>query len=206
METIENSDVHVLEVEQLVDHLAADLGQRFGLGAGAVPDRDVVAGLEQALGHGVAHAAHADPADPLLVLCHCKFSLHPHGSNSAVSSTPGKRLSSRMGVRRRYARLSSGGSPNVHSATRRNRTSAVRHQTSTMRMRISWKPAIIVEIESQHLAGEHHLGDAGGRHGQHHGRHRITGEPRHRRAEHAPSTRLRTARPRTTPAAAGTAG
>jgi hypothetical protein len=30
-----------------------------------------VAGLEQALGHGIAHAAHADPTDPLLALCHC---------------------------------------------------------------------------------------------------------------------------------------
>src|SRR6185503_6200692 len=79
--------VHVLEVEKVVDHLAPDLGQRFGLRAGAVPDRDVVARLEQAFGHGVAHAAHADPADPGLVLCHCDFSLFPHGSNAAVSST-----------------------------------------------------------------------------------------------------------------------
>ncbi len=30
--------VHVLELEEIVDHLAADLGQRLGLGAGAVPD------------------------------------------------------------------------------------------------------------------------------------------------------------------------
>ena len=33
------------------------------LGAGAIPDRDVVARLEQAFSHGKAHAAHADPAD-----------------------------------------------------------------------------------------------------------------------------------------------
>jgi len=30
-------------------------------------------------------------------------------------------------------------------------------------------------VEAEHLAGEHHLGDAGGRRGEHHGRYRIAG-------------------------------
>ncbi len=64
--------VHAGEVGRLVDDLAARLGERLGLGAGAIPDRDVVAGLQQPLGHRVAHAAHADPADPLRVLCHSR--------------------------------------------------------------------------------------------------------------------------------------
>src|SRR5262245_51276957 len=37
-----------------------------------------------------------------------------------------------------------GGLPNAQSAARLNRTSAVRHQISTMMMRMSWKPAITV--------------------------------------------------------------
>src|SRR5258707_10817382 len=36
------------EIGELVDDLAALRGQRLGLGAGPVPDRDVVAALEQA--------------------------------------------------------------------------------------------------------------------------------------------------------------
>src|ERR1700735_5319410 len=44
-------------------HLAADLGERLGFGAGAIPDRDVMAGLDEPFRHGKAHAAHADPAD-----------------------------------------------------------------------------------------------------------------------------------------------
>ena len=59
------------DLEEVVDHLAADLGERLGLGAGAVPDGDVIASLEQALGHGKAHAAHADPSDLRFGLCHC---------------------------------------------------------------------------------------------------------------------------------------
>src|SRR5215470_416772 len=39
----------------------------------------------------------------------------------------------------------SGGLPNTRSAARWNRTSAVRHQISTMMMRMSWNPAISVE-------------------------------------------------------------
>src|SRR5439155_9034506 len=58
------------EVGKLVGHLAAFGGQRLGLRPGPVPDRDVIAGLQQALRHGGAHAAHADPADLLLVLRH----------------------------------------------------------------------------------------------------------------------------------------
>src|SRR5579883_1195439 len=51
----------------MVDDFAAGLGQRFGLGARAIPYRDVVAGLDQTLGHGKAHATHADPPDLLLI-------------------------------------------------------------------------------------------------------------------------------------------
>src|SRR5580693_5346786 len=51
----------------MIDHLAADLGQRLGLGAGPIPDRDVMARLDEPLGHRETHAAHADPADFLRV-------------------------------------------------------------------------------------------------------------------------------------------
>ncbi len=51
----------------MIDQLAADLGQRLGLGARAVPDGDVVAGLDEPLGHGNPHAAGADPTDFLFV-------------------------------------------------------------------------------------------------------------------------------------------
>jgi len=61
------------EFARLVDDAPADLRQRFSLGAGPVPDRNGVAGLEQALGHRIAHASHADPAE--CVLCHVFFSL-----------------------------------------------------------------------------------------------------------------------------------
>src|SRR5262249_46666461 len=62
--------IDVGEVGQLVDDLAADFGEWFGFGFGAIPDRDVIAGLEEPLGHRIAHAAHADPSDPLRVRCH----------------------------------------------------------------------------------------------------------------------------------------
>jgi hypothetical protein len=57
-----------LQIGEMIDHLAAQLLERFGLGAGAVPDRDVMAGLDEPLGHRETHAAHADPADLLCVL------------------------------------------------------------------------------------------------------------------------------------------
>ena len=47
-----------------VGDLATGLGQRFGLGPGAVPDGHVVAGVDEAYGHRRAHPAGADPADP----------------------------------------------------------------------------------------------------------------------------------------------
>jgi hypothetical protein len=61
--------VDVLSSDEMIDQLAADLLQRLGFGARAVPDGDVVAGLDQPLGHGNPHAAGADPADLLFVLC-----------------------------------------------------------------------------------------------------------------------------------------
>ena len=59
--------VDVFQIGQVVDHFAADLVQRFGFGAGAVPDGHVIASLDQPLGHGNAHAAGADPANLLLL-------------------------------------------------------------------------------------------------------------------------------------------
>src|SRR5260370_330216 len=50
--------------------LPAQLRQRLGLGAGGVRDCEIVAGLEQALGHGQSHAAHPYPADLLFVCRH----------------------------------------------------------------------------------------------------------------------------------------
>ena len=58
------------ELDRLVDDLGALGGQRLGLGAGAVPDRHIVAGLEQAFRHRRAHAADPDPADLLCSLRH----------------------------------------------------------------------------------------------------------------------------------------
>ena len=58
------------EIDRLVDDLAAFGGQRLGLGAGAVPDRHIMAGLKQALGHRRAHAADPDPADLWCILRH----------------------------------------------------------------------------------------------------------------------------------------
>src|SRR6185437_996262 len=50
-------------IADLSHHLGTDLGQRIGLRRGPVPDRQLVAGLDQAGGHGLAHAAEPDPAD-----------------------------------------------------------------------------------------------------------------------------------------------
>src|SRR5262249_47560642 len=55
--------VDVGEIGRLPDDASARAGERLGLGAGAIPDRDRKARLEQALRHGKAHAADADPAD-----------------------------------------------------------------------------------------------------------------------------------------------
>src|SRR5262249_2828466 len=77
--------VDILELDEIVDHLAADLRQRLGLGAGAVPDGEVATGLEQALGHGIAHPAHADPTDLLFVRCHSNSPCSTSSSIPAVS-------------------------------------------------------------------------------------------------------------------------
>ena len=53
-----------------VTHLGADLGERIGLRRGPVPDRELVAGLDQAGGHGFAHAAEPDPADVVRRFAH----------------------------------------------------------------------------------------------------------------------------------------
>ena len=55
--------------------LPPDLASGSAFELGAVPDRDVVAGLQEPLGHRIAHAAHADPSDPLRVLRHNQLPL-----------------------------------------------------------------------------------------------------------------------------------
>src|SRR5262249_33853381 len=74
--------VDVFELEEIVDHLAPELRQRLGLGAGAVPDGEIVAGLEQALGHGQSHATCSDPDDLLLILLHPNSPCTSYGSNA----------------------------------------------------------------------------------------------------------------------------
>jgi hypothetical protein len=58
------------QVDRLVDDGGALGGQRLGLGAGPIPDGDVVAGVKQALHHRRAHTADPDPADFLRILRH----------------------------------------------------------------------------------------------------------------------------------------
>ncbi len=55
--------VETAQVGDRVGDRAPDLGQRLGLGPGAVPDGDVLAGLGQTARHRGAHPARADPAD-----------------------------------------------------------------------------------------------------------------------------------------------
>src|SRR5205823_2500492 len=79
--------------------------ERLRLSARAVPDRDIVAGLEEALGHGETHAAHADPADLLVMLCHSNlldaatrvrhYDSRPHASTAPRSRPKRAQLSSR---------------------------------------------------------------------------------------------------------------
>src|SRR5262249_17233632 len=52
---------------QPIDHFAADLRQRLRLGAGAIPDRHVMASFDETLRHRKSHPAHTDPADLLRV-------------------------------------------------------------------------------------------------------------------------------------------
>ena len=64
-------DVAVGEVGGSVDDGGAEVGQRFGLRARAVPHRDVVPGRQQATREREAHAAGTDPAQPHpVVLAH----------------------------------------------------------------------------------------------------------------------------------------
>src|SRR6185312_14076451 len=58
------------EFGKLVGDLAAVRRERFRLGPRAIPDRHVMTGLEQSLGHRRAHAPRADPADLLRILRH----------------------------------------------------------------------------------------------------------------------------------------
>ena len=56
-------DVARGELRQRADDFGAVLGERFGFGARAVPQRDVAAALRQARGHLVTHPPSADPAE-----------------------------------------------------------------------------------------------------------------------------------------------
>src|SRR5262249_10657968 len=99
-------DIDLLELEQVGRDVGAGFGERLGFRARAVPDRDVIASREQALGHGMAHASHADPTD-FFLRCH-------HNSPCLISH---------------------GGGPYSRSATALKRMRAVRHQISTMTTR-----------------------------------------------------------------------
>ena len=63
VDTMTNTMSQPASSASVLDDLRAVLRERLGLGARAVPDRDVAAALGEALGHRVAHAAGADPAD-----------------------------------------------------------------------------------------------------------------------------------------------
>src|SRR5215831_5715505 len=52
----------------MIHNLAAQLGERLGFGARAVPDGHVMAGLDQPFGHGCPHAPRPDPTDLVLVI------------------------------------------------------------------------------------------------------------------------------------------
>ena len=68
----DEDDVAIGELRGGVDELGAPLGQRLRLGPGAVVDRHVVTGVQQAFDQRVAHASGADPPDArrLLVVSH----------------------------------------------------------------------------------------------------------------------------------------
>ena len=110
---------------ELVDDLAAFGRERLGLGARAIPDRHVVAGLEQALRHGRSHAAGADPADLLRILRHREtLRLTIGGAALAVLA----RLRQRRAVIRPCRRLSPAslwrsGRPHYPAAARREQRS-----------------------------------------------------------------------------------
>jgi hypothetical protein len=52
-----------------LDQRGAVAGERLGLAARAVPHAHAVAGGEQPLDHGLAHAAEADPSDAIRHSC-----------------------------------------------------------------------------------------------------------------------------------------
>src|SRR5216684_4153380 len=81
----------------LIDDLAAYFRERLGLGARAVPDRNVVAGLQQPLGHREAHAAHADPTDLLRVLRHNELLAHANLQQFAPRRNPLQSLAGSAG-------------------------------------------------------------------------------------------------------------
>ena len=60
-------DVAIAQPSRGVDHLAAVLDQWLGLAARTVVDRHVAACIQQAFGHGIAHASGADPTDGVLL-------------------------------------------------------------------------------------------------------------------------------------------
>jgi hypothetical protein len=86
--------------------------QRLGLGAGAVPDMDLMAGLGQAAGHGQAHHARAQNGD--LQCVHGVVSLELLMNDDMLSPDEGRnrghdhRSVVRAGCRKRNARNNKG--------------------------------------------------------------------------------------------------
>src|SRR5665213_221644 len=56
-------DVLAGQFARVIDDASAILRQWLGLGASPVPDHHLMASLHQPLGHRIAHASHADPAE-----------------------------------------------------------------------------------------------------------------------------------------------
>ena len=82
-------DVEAAQLGDRVGDDAADLGQRLGLGPGAVPDGHVLAGPGQPGGHRGTHAAGTDPADATVtgrVECRWSFMSAPRWSCRSVGT------------------------------------------------------------------------------------------------------------------------
>src|SRR5262249_4377338 len=66
--------IDCFQIRRAIDDFTADLRKRFRFGAGAIPDRYIMAGFDEPLGHRESHAADADPADLLRVVRrHCQL-------------------------------------------------------------------------------------------------------------------------------------
>src|SRR5262249_59936176 len=83
-------------------NLAAQLGERLGFGARAVPDGHVIAGLDQPFGHGCPHALRPDPTDLVLVILtvrrHCMLLAKAPDSASSLITGRKRRPRSKNGT------------------------------------------------------------------------------------------------------------